>query len=83
VDDAEPEPTPEVGGSDVAVPPGPTRPDSDKLTPRETLLLYALMEARCARCKTRVVRESETSGKAFSLGKRAHMVGRSEAGPLR
>ena len=65
---------------EAAPPPGPTRPDSDKLAQQETFLLYGLMASRCAKCKTLVVRES-TSGKAFNLGKRAHMVGRSDAGP--
>ena len=67
----------EVGGS----PPAPARPASDKLTQQETILLYGLMGGWCTKCKVRVVRESETSGKAYNLGKRAHMVGRSETGP--
>src|SRR4051812_34079854 len=66
---------------DVETPPTPSRSDSDKLTQQETLLLYGIMASRCAQCKTLVVRESGASGKAFNLGKRAHMVGRSEAGP--
>lgn len=65
----------------VETPPVPTRPDSDKLTQQETFLLYGLMASRCAKCKSLVVLESDASGKAFNLGKRAHIVGRSEAGP--
>lgn len=66
---------------DGTSPPALTRPESDKLTQQETLLLYGLMASRCAKCKTLVVRESDTSGRAFNLGKRAHMVGRSDSGP--
>jgi hypothetical protein len=36
---------------------------------------------RCAKCKKVVAQESEASGKGFNLGKRAHLVGRSEHGP--
>lgn len=55
--------------------------ESDSLTQSETLRLYGLMAGRCAKCRRPVVKESETSGKAYNLGKRAHVVGRSEDGP--
>jgi hypothetical protein len=57
------------------------RSTSDRLTHRETLLLYALSAGRCAKCRRAVVLESEASGKVFNIGKRAHIVGRSEEGP--
>jgi hypothetical protein len=62
--------------------PAETRSSSggDRLTPRETLLLYALSAARCAKCRRALVLESEISGKPFNIGKRAHIVGRSYEG---
>ena len=81
MDDTDPEPWTEADTKGVATPPGTRRSDTDKLTQHETLLLYGLMQSRCAKCKTLVVRESEASGRAFNLGKRAHMVARSELGP--
>src|SRR4051812_21696229 len=73
--------TPQAGSEDERTPSAPARPVSDKLSQHETILLYGLSAGRCAKCKTSVVRESARSGKAFSLGKRAHMIGRSDAGP--
>src|SRR3954454_13305265 len=81
MEEGEAQRTIEEATDDVETPPAPTRSDSDKLTQQETLLLYGLMASRCAKCKIVVVRESGASGKAFNLGKRSHMVGRSEAGP--
>lgn len=81
MEEGEVQPTVDAAAGDGGSPPAPTRPESDKLTQQETLLLYGLMASRCAKCKTLVVRESDTSGKAFNLSKRAHMVGRSDAGP--
>lgn len=69
----------ESGGVDPA--PTSVAAGSDRLTPRDTLLLYALFAARCAKCRRVLVVESEASGKTYNLGKRAHVVGRSEDGP--
>lgn len=49
--------------------------------PAETVLLYALSAARCAKCHRALVLESDLSGKPFNIGKRAHIVGRSDDGP--
>lgn len=81
MDDVDPEANTEPEAKVLATPPGARRPDVDKLTQHETFLLYGLMQSRCAKCKMLVVRESEASGRAFNLGKRAHMVARSEVGP--
>jgi hypothetical protein len=54
---------------------------SGELSQSDTVKLYGLSAGRCAICKTKLVRENEYSGKAYNLGKRAHMAAKSDGGP--
>lgn len=52
-----------------------------ELSQADTLKLYGLSAARCAKCKLKLVKESERSGRIYNLGKRAHMAAKSDDGP--